>query len=285
MARDGDATGHAAQHPRSMQSRYVNGLTIRPLRAGDTDTVARRSSSASATVTSRRRRSAAAKRGCPPPSSRSLARVDADHHVLVAYLRRRSGGPPGWRGSSARTDGGGRVRGRRRAARPRHRLRSCRDARGRRARCRHRRAPCNCRLRQRTRDVPARPRLEPPRTPRGSAPSAASSRPSNRRHAIGADMGDSRPVSGLSRLGGTSMSSQPEGALRRAVFLAVTLVGLVFVPLAGSAQPGQGWARRDSRPVEPRRPRSRAGTRSLQINTSGQGRAPRPCTSLATGPT
>ena len=38
----------------------------------------------------------------------------------------------------------------------------------------------------------------------------------------------------------TSMSSQPEGALRRAVFLAVTLVGLVFVPLAGSAHQGKG---------------------------------------------
>ena len=36
------------------------------------------------------------------------------------------------------------------------------------------------------------------------------------------------------------MSSQPEGALRRAVFLAVTLVGLVFVPLAGSAHQGKG---------------------------------------------
>ena len=31
------------------------------------------------------------------------------------------------------------------------------------------------------------------------------------------------------------MSSHPEGAVRRAVFLAVMLAGLVFVPLAGSA--------------------------------------------------
>jgi hypothetical protein len=36
------------------------------------------------------------------------------------------------------------------------------------------------------------------------------------------------------------MSSQPRGVLRRAVFFAVTLVGLVFVPLAGSAQKGNG---------------------------------------------
>src|SRR5262245_16859793 len=36
------------------------------------------------------------------------------------------------------------------------------------------------------------------------------------------------------------MSSQSGGALRRAVFLAVTLVGLVFVPLAGSAHNGNG---------------------------------------------
>src|SRR4051812_19049434 len=36
------------------------------------------------------------------------------------------------------------------------------------------------------------------------------------------------------------MSSQSEGVLRRAVFLAVTLAGLVFVPLAGSAQQGKG---------------------------------------------
>src|SRR4051812_38284486 len=38
------------------------------------------------------------------------------------------------------------------------------------------------------------------------------------------------------------MSSQPGGVLRRAVFLAVTLVGLVLVPLAGSAQQGKGGA-------------------------------------------
>ena len=36
------------------------------------------------------------------------------------------------------------------------------------------------------------------------------------------------------------MSSQRAGVLRRAVFLAVTLVGLVFVPLAGSTQKGKG---------------------------------------------
>ena len=36
------------------------------------------------------------------------------------------------------------------------------------------------------------------------------------------------------------MSSQPGGALRRAVFLAVTLVGLVFVPLASSSARGNG---------------------------------------------
>jgi len=36
------------------------------------------------------------------------------------------------------------------------------------------------------------------------------------------------------------MSSHPGGVLRRAAFLAVTLVGLVFVPLAGSAHQGKG---------------------------------------------
>ena len=68
-----------------MHSRYVNGLTIRPLRNGDTETVAalfERLGAAVAGAAVLRRRS----RGCRTPSSRALARVDADHHVLVGYV-------------------------------------------------------------------------------------------------------------------------------------------------------------------------------------------------------
>lgn len=67
-----------------MQTRYRNGLTIRPLRDGDTDTVA--------ALFSRLGGSSRAQRFCgarPRLSERelaSLARVDGSHHVLVGYL-------------------------------------------------------------------------------------------------------------------------------------------------------------------------------------------------------
>ena len=39
MARHGEVPGHASRYCLHMQSRYVNGLTIRSLRDGDTETV------------------------------------------------------------------------------------------------------------------------------------------------------------------------------------------------------------------------------------------------------
>ena len=66
-----------------MQSRYVNGLTIRALRTGTRrpcPPCSRASATAPASAAS-----AARSRGCPTSSSH-LARVDRDHHVLVGYL-------------------------------------------------------------------------------------------------------------------------------------------------------------------------------------------------------
>ena len=40
MARGGEDESSQRRYPRYMQTRYVNGLTIRPLRNGDTETVA-----------------------------------------------------------------------------------------------------------------------------------------------------------------------------------------------------------------------------------------------------
>ena len=69
-----------------MQSRYVHGLTIRPLRNGDTATVEalfRRLGS-----DSRARRFCGAKPRISEAELAHLARVDETHHVLVAYLDR-----------------------------------------------------------------------------------------------------------------------------------------------------------------------------------------------------
>jgi GNAT superfamily N-acetyltransferase len=69
-----------------MQSRYVQGLTIRPLENGDTVTVealfARLGSA------SRTRRFCGAKPRLSDAELAHLARVDATHHVLVAYVER-----------------------------------------------------------------------------------------------------------------------------------------------------------------------------------------------------
>jgi len=67
-----------------MQSRYVNGLTIRPLRAGDTETVAALFERLG--DGSREKRFCGGKRRLSDAELASLARVDADHHVLVGYL-------------------------------------------------------------------------------------------------------------------------------------------------------------------------------------------------------
>jgi ribosomal protein S18 acetylase RimI-like enzyme len=67
-----------------MQSRYVNGLTIRALRNGDTDTVA--ALFARLGDRSRERRFCGAKPRLSEAELAHLARVDRDHHVLVGYF-------------------------------------------------------------------------------------------------------------------------------------------------------------------------------------------------------
>jgi L-amino acid N-acyltransferase YncA len=66
-----------------MQSRYVSGLTIRPLRDGDTATVA--ALFARLGDSSRARRFCGAKPRLSDAELAALARVDANHHVLVAF--------------------------------------------------------------------------------------------------------------------------------------------------------------------------------------------------------
>lgn len=67
-----------------MQARYVNGVTIRPLRNGDTGTVA--TLFARLGDRSRERRFCGAKPRLSEPELAGLARVDHDHHVLVGYV-------------------------------------------------------------------------------------------------------------------------------------------------------------------------------------------------------
>jgi ribosomal protein S18 acetylase RimI-like enzyme len=67
-----------------MHARYVDGITIRPLRDGDTTAVA-------AVLerlgdTSRARRFGGAKPRLSERELAALARVDGDHHVLLAYV-------------------------------------------------------------------------------------------------------------------------------------------------------------------------------------------------------
>lgn len=67
-----------------MHTRYVNGLTIRPLRDGDVETVA--SLFDRLGTASRQTRFCAAKPRLLDAELAALARVDADHHVLVAHV-------------------------------------------------------------------------------------------------------------------------------------------------------------------------------------------------------
>jgi ribosomal protein S18 acetylase RimI-like enzyme len=69
---------------RHMQSRYVNGLTIRALRDGDTETVA--ALFARLGDRSRERRFCGAKPRLSDVELANLARVDRDRHVLVGYV-------------------------------------------------------------------------------------------------------------------------------------------------------------------------------------------------------
>ena len=67
-----------------MQTRYVNGVTIRPLRNGDTATIAALFGRLS--ERSRARRFCGAKPRLSDLELAQLARVDTDHHVLVGYV-------------------------------------------------------------------------------------------------------------------------------------------------------------------------------------------------------
>jgi ribosomal protein S18 acetylase RimI-like enzyme len=67
-----------------MQTRYVNGLTIRLLQDGDTETVA--ALFARLGDRSRERRFCGAKPRLSGAELRALARADATHHVLVGYV-------------------------------------------------------------------------------------------------------------------------------------------------------------------------------------------------------
>jgi protein lysine acetyltransferase len=84
MARDGDAAGHAGVHPGVMQTRHVDGLTIRLLRNGDTDTVAALFDRLG--DRSRARRFCGAKPRLSERELALLARVDDTHHVLVGFV-------------------------------------------------------------------------------------------------------------------------------------------------------------------------------------------------------
>jgi len=84
MARDGEAERTARPHHGSMHSQHLSGVTIRPLRNGDTGTVAAVFGRLS--DESKRRRFGGAKPRLSGPELAELARVDGTHHVLVAYV-------------------------------------------------------------------------------------------------------------------------------------------------------------------------------------------------------
>ena len=67
-----------------MQTRYIDGLTIRALRNGDTGTVAALFDRLGSR--SREKRFCGAKPRLSESELAALARVDGDHHVLVGYL-------------------------------------------------------------------------------------------------------------------------------------------------------------------------------------------------------
>ena len=67
-----------------MQARYVKGITIRPLRNGDTDTIC--ALFARLGDRSREKRFCGAKPRLSDSELATLARVDAERHALVAYV-------------------------------------------------------------------------------------------------------------------------------------------------------------------------------------------------------
>ncbi len=84
MARNGEEETGCERYLPHMQTRYVNGLTIRPLRNGDTETVAALFDRLG--DRSREKRFCGAKPRLSDVELTALARVDRDHHVLVGYV-------------------------------------------------------------------------------------------------------------------------------------------------------------------------------------------------------
>jgi L-amino acid N-acyltransferase YncA len=84
MAREGESEHRYGAYLLVMRSQYLHGVSIRPLRNGDTTTVAavfKRLSDES-----RRRRYGGPKPRLSAAELEQLSRVDARHHVLVAYV-------------------------------------------------------------------------------------------------------------------------------------------------------------------------------------------------------
>jgi ribosomal protein S18 acetylase RimI-like enzyme len=84
MARRGDAAGHWHPDDRGVHTRRLRGLTVRPLRNGDTATVA--ALHARLGERSRTQRFGGAKPRLSDRELAALALVDGEHHVLVAYV-------------------------------------------------------------------------------------------------------------------------------------------------------------------------------------------------------
>ena len=84
MAREGESEHRIAAYLLVMRSQYLNGVSIRTLRNGDTATVAAVFERLS--DESRRRRYGGPKPRLSVAELDQLSRVDARHHVLVAYV-------------------------------------------------------------------------------------------------------------------------------------------------------------------------------------------------------
>jgi L-amino acid N-acyltransferase YncA len=84
MAREGESERPTAAYLLFMRSQYLNGVSIRPLRNGDTTTVA--AVFARLSDESRRRRYGGPKPRLSAAELDQLSRVDARHHVLVAHV-------------------------------------------------------------------------------------------------------------------------------------------------------------------------------------------------------
>ena len=124
----------ACRHAPPMHAEVIRGITIRPLRKGEREVV--QSVFDGLGPRSRLLRFGGAKTALSAADLDALTLVDADHHVLVALVRRHADRDRAPR--PRRRRGRGRVRGRRRVAAPRRRLDPRRPARRRRSRGRHR---------------------------------------------------------------------------------------------------------------------------------------------------